>query len=209
MTTDKRFSDVITSEAELREILGEPSDLVKNMKRPTLDAFSKSFIAESPFLLLATSDAEGNIDVSPKGDPAGFVRVLDDSTLLIPDRVGNRRADTLTNMIKHPKVGLIFMVPGKRDTLRVNGSVQIVRDVNLRETMAMRGKAPNFVIAVTVEEVFFHCQKCILRSNLWDTEAEPEAASTIVKAAIDYNQLDMEPEKLQAMFDEEDKEHLY
>lgn len=209
MTTENRFSDVISSEAELRKILGEPSDFVKRMKQPAFDEFSRRFIEQSPFLLLSTSDAQGNLDVSPKGDPAGFVTILDDNTLLIPDRVGNRRADTLTNILKSPNVALLFLIPGKRDTLRVTGTARIIRDADLREKMAIKGKAPQFIIAVTAEEVFFHCQKCILRSNLWDAEAEPETVSTIVEAALHYNELDEPAEEFQKMMDAEDKEHLY
>ena len=135
---------------------------------PELDEYCRDHIARSPFLLIASSDFAGNMDVSPKGDPAGFVRVLDNRTLVIPDRPGNRRADTFTNVLQNPNVAMLFLVPGRRETLRVVGRAQIVRDQALRESMAANGKVPDLLLGVKISEVFFHCAKCIIRSNLWD-----------------------------------------
>src|SRR5258705_2818538 len=114
------------------------------------------------------------MDVSPKGDPPGFVQVLDDETLAIPDRPGNRRADTFSNVLQNPGVGLIFLIPGKLETLRVNGRARIVRDMALRERMAVQGKVPQIALVVTVEEAFIHCGKCMIRSQLWQPESWPD-----------------------------------
>jgi PPOX class probable FMN-dependent enzyme len=118
-------------------------------------------------MLIASADSNGNTDVSPKGDPIGFVKILDDKTLAIPDRLGNKRADTIENILTNPNVGLIFLIPGKTETLRVSGKAQVVRDKALLNSMAVKGKSPDFAIIVTVEEAFFHCSKCMIRSKLW------------------------------------------
>ncbi|MCF6194665.1 MAG: pyridoxamine 5'-phosphate oxidase family protein [Kangiellaceae bacterium] len=110
---------------------------------------------------LATADTNNNVDVSPKGDPSGFVKIIDKNTLVIPDKLGNHRADSIENILQNSKVGLIFMIPGKNETLRVSGTAIIVRDGDLRDSMAIKGKSPDFVIVVKVEEAFFHCSKCI------------------------------------------------
>src|SRR3954469_2074899 len=136
------FKDVITDPAQFRNLMGEPPPpcVAKTIRR--LDADCKAFIAKSPFVLIASSNARGEMDISPKGDAPGFVQVLDDDTLAIPDRPGNRRADTFTNVLQNPKIGLIFLIPGKTETLRVSGTAVIVRDVDVRESMAVRGKVP-------------------------------------------------------------------
>jgi len=121
-------------------------------------------------MILASTDAHGNVDVSPKGDPQGFVKIIDKQTLAIPDRPGNRRADSIENILQNPKVGLIFMIPGKTETLRVSGIASIVRDIDLRDSMAVRDRSPEFVIVVDVKEAFFHCSKCMIRSKLWQHE---------------------------------------
>ena len=169
MTTVK-FSDVITEEAELREIFGWPSERALNKQLERLDEHCRAIIAKSPFLLLGTSNAAGRCDVSPKGDYPGFVRVLDDSTIAIPDLPGNNRLDTLTNMLANPQVGLIFVIPGMNETLRINGTVRLVRDPELLQSMAFQGKLPKLAIVVDVEEIFTHCPKAFLRSKLWSVE---------------------------------------
>jgi PPOX class probable FMN-dependent enzyme len=126
------FADTVTTLEELREVIAPPSDLVTSKEVSELDEHCRNFIARSPFILIASTDGEGSIDISPKGDPAGFVRVLDDRTLAIPDRPGNHRADTFVNVIRHPFVGLIFLIPGTKNTLRVRGRATIVRDLELR-----------------------------------------------------------------------------
>lgn len=166
MTTTS-FADVITEESELREIFGWPKERALNKQMDRLDQHCRAIIAKSPFLLLGTSDASGRCDVSPKGDYPGFVRVLDDKTVAIPDLPGNNRLDTLINMINNPQVGLIFMIPGMNETLRINGKVRLIRDADLLESMAYEGKLPKLAIVVAVQEVFTHCPKAFLRSKLW------------------------------------------
>ena len=168
--TTVTFSEVITEEAELREIFGWPSERALNKQIDRLDKHCRAIIANSPFLLLGTSDATGRCDVSPKGDYPGFVRVLDDKTVAIPDLPGNNRLDTLTNMLNNPQVGLIFMIPGMNETLRINGKVRLIRDAALLESMAYQGKLPKLAIVVAVQEVFTHCPKAFLRSKLWSED---------------------------------------
>jgi PPOX class probable FMN-dependent enzyme len=162
------FRQVVTSVGELRTLLGEPGELVVKKVRPSLDEHCRAFIAHSPFLLLGTANAAGECDVSPKGDAPGFVRVIDDRTLVIPDRPGNRRIDCLGNIVANPHVGIIFLIPNVQDTLRVNGRACIVRDADLLASLAARGKVPPVAIGVEVEECFLHCPKAFVRSNLWE-----------------------------------------
>ena len=168
--TAVKFADVITDEAELREIFGWPSERAVNKQIDRLDKHCRAIIEKSPFLLLGTSDKTGRCDVSPKGDYPGFVRVLDDTTIAIPDLPGNNRLDTLLNILNNPQVGLIFMIPGMNETLRINGKVRLVRDAELLESMAYKGKLPKLAIVVDVQEVFTHCPKAFLRSKLWSEE---------------------------------------
>ena len=174
MVTTPRFQHVVSTEAELRAAIGEPKQMVKDKVIGALDAHCRQFIAKSPFLIVASSDAAGRQDVSPKGDAAGFVTVLDDHTFVIPERLGNKLAFTFRNILANPHVGVLFLVPGNGETLRVNGRAQIVRDPELMERMAVRGKAPQFGLVVTAEEVFLHCAKCIIRSDLWNPESWPD-----------------------------------
>lgn len=164
------FADVITEEAALREIFGWPSERALNKQIDRLDNHCRAIIEKSPFLLLGTSDTTGRCDVSPKGDYPGFVRVLDDRTIAIPDLPGNNRLDTLLNILINPQVGLIFMIPGMNETLRINGKVRLVRDAILLESMAYQGKLPKLAIVVDVQEVFTHCPKAFLRSKLWSED---------------------------------------
>ena len=164
------FSDVITEEGQLREIFGWPTERALNKQIDRLDHHCRAIIAKCPFLLLGTADATGRCDVSPKGDYPGFVRVPDNSTIAIPDLPGTNRLDTLTNMINNPQVGLIFMIPGMDETLRINGKVRLTRDADLLESMAYHGKLPKLAIVVDVQEVFTHCPKAFLRSKLWSDE---------------------------------------
>ena len=164
------FADVITEEDALREIFGWPSERALNKQIDRLDTHCRAIIEKSPFLLLGTSDTTGRCDVSPKGDFPGFVRVLDDRTIAIPDLPGNNRLDTLLNILNNPQVGLIFMIPGMNETLRINGKVRLVRDAKLLESMAYQGKLPKLAIVVDVQEVFTHCPKAFLRSKLWSED---------------------------------------
>lgn len=171
-----RFKDVVTSEDELRAIAGEiyPGAVTKVIDR--LDEDCRAFIRHAPFLLLGSASAELGVEVSPKGDPAGFVHIVDDRTLAIPDRPGNARMDTFRNVLRDPHVGMIFLVPGRKDTLRVGGRAQIVRDMDLRRLMAVDGKVPEMALVVEVDRAFFHCAKCVVRSGLWDQTKWPDTS---------------------------------
>jgi PPOX class probable FMN-dependent enzyme len=158
----------IRDEADLGSVLGLPTDLVQAKKRDRLDHLTRQFVERSPFVLLATSAPDGTCDVSPRGDPPGFVRVLDERTLLLPERPGNRLADSLRNVLRNAHVGLLFVIPGIGDTLRVNGRASLVSDEELLAASAVEGKAPRLGVLIQVEEVFTHCSKAFLRSSLWD-----------------------------------------
>lgn len=160
--------EIIEDIAEIRSLYGEPSERAVKKQLPRLEKHSRAFIALSPFLVIASADPKGRVDASPKGDAPGFVRVLDEETLLIPDRLGNNRVDTIGNLLACPGVGLIFFVPGLRETLRVNGRARITTDPSLLEPCAVNGKVPRSAILVTAEEVYFHCGKALIRSDLWN-----------------------------------------
>lgn len=164
------FSDTITSIEQLRDVISPPGQPALRKEISFIDEYSRELIAHSPFLLLGTSNANGKQDVSPKGDGPGFVKVLDDHTLIIPDRPGNHRADSLQNILENPHVGLLFIIPGVEWTLRVNGGATIVRDAQVREMCSVNGKTPGLAIAVHVEEAYLHCPKCFIRSGVWDTD---------------------------------------
>jgi hypothetical protein len=170
------FDRVVTTEQELREIVGEPSELALKKENPRLDAHCRDFIARAPFLLMSTSNAQGRCDVSPKGDQPGFVVVLDDTHLVIPDRPGNKRLDGMRNLVENPHVGLIFLIPGMEETLRVNGRAWIVRDEPVLARLEAMGKVPRLAIGVEVQECFLHCAKAFKRSGLWEPARWPDRA---------------------------------
>lgn len=169
-----RFKDVISTEEQLREVIGTPTGRAVDKVQTKLDQHCKALINHSPLVLIASVNAAGDMDISPKGDPAGFVRILDDNMLAVPDRTGNRRVDTFTNILQNPKVALFFLTPGYRETLRVTGTAQLVRDIDLRESMAVKGSVPELALVVSVADAFFHCAKCIIRSGLWQPEKWPD-----------------------------------
>jgi uncharacterized protein len=160
----------ITTAAELRALLGEPMGRAVTKERTRLLPIDRQWLAASPFCLIATADAAGNCDVSPKGDPAGFIKVLDDTRLAIPERPGNRRADGYLNILSNPHVGLITVVPGRGETLRVNGRARLVRDAPYFDDMIVKGHRPILAVEVDIEQVFFHCAKSFLRSHLWQPQ---------------------------------------
>jgi hypothetical protein len=162
--------DVIESVADIRGLYGAPNERAVRKQLPRLEKHSRAFIALSPFVVIASADGAGRVDASPKGDAPGFVRVIDDERLLIPDRLGNNRVDTIGNLLASPGVGLIFFVPGLRETLRVNGKARVTTDPALLEPCIVGGKAPRSGILVTAEEVYFHCGKALIRSDLWNPE---------------------------------------
>ena len=183
------FSDIITSVDALRQVMGTPSELVVRKQLDRLDAHARRFIALSPFLMVGTSGPDQTGDVSPRGDAPGFVLVLDDNTLLIPERPGNRRTDTLVNILHAGGVGLIFLIPGVEETLRVNGRASIVRDHALLARLQAQGKQPLLAIAVEVRECFFHCAKAFKRSGLWKPDSWPGSTGLASLAQIMMDQV--------------------
>ena len=158
------------NEAELREVLGEPTELVKAKIADRIHPVNRRFIELSPFVVVATARPDGGLDVSPRGDPPGFARVLDDRTLLLPDRPGNKLADSLTNLLEDDRIALLFFIPGIGETFRVNGRARIVDDPELLAASVVEGKAPKLGILVTVEEAYGQCPKALIRSDLWNPE---------------------------------------
>lgn len=167
----------ITSIAELEDLVGTPLPAVAAKARPVLHPIDLAWIERSPFCLVATSAADGTCDGSPKGDPPGFVQVFDANTLAVPERPGNRRVDGFRNVLSNPQVGLLFLVPGLADTLRVNGRARLVRDGPYFDAMAVRGRRPILVMDVEVEQVYFHCAKAFLRSQLWTARGPDDSPS--------------------------------
>ena len=186
------FKDIVASREELRALFGAPSERAVQKDRGRLDAHTRAFIARSPFVLIATAGAAGRCDVSPKGDAPGFVRVLDDQHLVIPDRPGNKRLDGMRNIVKNPHVGIIFLLPGNDFTLRVNGRACIVRDEEILSRLEVQGKRPKVAIGVEIEECFLHCAKAFKRSGLWDRERWPDVASLPSMAKILWEQIDLQ-----------------
>jgi PPOX class probable FMN-dependent enzyme len=164
--------DVVEDIETLREIYGPPNDRSLKKQLSRFDRHCRAFIARSPFLVIASSDPSGRCDASPKGDAPGFVQVIDDETLLIPDRLGNNRVDTIGNLLERPGVGLIFFVPGLNETLRVNGRARLITDPALLEPLAVNGKVPRSGILVAAEEIYFHCGKALIRSDLWNPDKQ-------------------------------------
>lgn len=183
------FDHVITNEQDLRAILGTPGVRSLLKERRTLDEHDRAFIAQSPFLLMATSGADGRCDVSPKGDAPGFVQVLDERRLVIPERPGNKRLDGMLNMMANPHVGLLFLVPGREETLRINGKAWMTRDPQLLERCVARGKVPLVAIGVEVEQCFLHCPKAFIRSRLWHQQAWPAADALPTMACVLFDQI--------------------
>jgi uncharacterized protein len=167
---------VIRDEAQLRELIGEPTEIVVSKITDRINHLTRRFIERSPFVCLATSAPDGRCDVSPRGDPAGFVRILDDRTLLLPDRPGNRIADSLRNILANPQVGLLFLLPGIGVTFRVNGRATLVTDEELLAASAVEGRTPKLGILIEVEEAYTQCPKALLRSDLWNPEKHVDKA---------------------------------
>jgi PPOX class probable FMN-dependent enzyme len=167
---------MIASESELRAIIGSPTELVSGKIADRLNELTRQFIDRSPFVCIATARPDGGLDVSPRGDPAGFVRILDDRTLLLPERPGNRLADTLTNLLADARIALLFLIPGVGDSFRVNGRAVVVQDEELLAGSAVDGKVPQLGILVSVEEAYTQCSKALIRSDLWNPERHVDRA---------------------------------
>jgi len=203
------------------EVMTSMEDVYADMRRPyvsqqskiidRIDPLVRAWIARSTFLTMATVDAAGRVDVSPKGDPAGFVKVLDDQTLAIPDRPGNHRYDSFQNIMETGRIGLVFLVPHRTEVVRVNGSAQVVRDKDVREMCQINGRVPDFAILTRVEEAFYHCGKAVIRSKLWHAEAyeKPPELPTYAEALIAHGQLDVDYEEMDAHLRNNEETRLY
>jgi PPOX class probable FMN-dependent enzyme len=181
---------VVETQAELREVVGEPTPLVAGKIANRLNHLTRQFVERSPFVCIATGRPDGGLDVSPRGDPPGFVRILDERTLLIPERPGNRIADTLSNLVADPRIALLFLVPGVGDTFRVNGTARLVTEPELLAPCEVDGKVPKLGILVSVEQAYTQCPKALVRSDLWNPEkhvdrSELPAMGEILRAVSD------------------------
>jgi uncharacterized protein len=202
---------VLRTEADLREFVGEPTKLVVKKVIDHIDAESRRFLEASPLFLLATSAEDGTCDVSPRGDPPGSVLVLDDHTLAFADRRGNRRLDSMRNIIQRPCVGMLFIVPGQRDTLRVNGTAQIVTEAPYLPRLTMRDVVPQLAIEVRVEELYLHCGKAFARSSLWDPSTWPERGTVPSAGQMARSQLGITipAEEIDAALQESERVNRY
>lgn len=197
MPDDAPADVTIRSEAALRTLFGTAEGLAVSKSLTRLDRHCRDFIARSPFLCIGTMGADGRADVSPRGDPPGFVQVIDDRTIAIPDRPGNNRLDTMTNIIANPSVGLLFLIPGFDDTLRINGKATIVHDPELLGRAVVNGKQPKVMIRVAVEEAFLHCAKAFRRSKLWDpaSRVDRKAMPSLARMILEQTAGDNRPEE--------------
>ena len=200
----------ITSEAELRDLLGTPAPAAVAKERRRLTDLDRQWLAASPLCLVATSAADGTCDVSPKGDPPGSTLVLDDATIALPERPGNRRADGFANILTNPHVGLVFLVPGRGDTLRINGRARLVRDAPFFDAMRVKGHRPLLALVVEVEQVFHHCSKAFLRSHLWQPETwAPDAVPSRARIAQRLERPDTSLEELERYYGPSYADGLY
>lgn len=205
-------SNRITDSTQLRTVLGPPNPGSVNKEMPRLDEVSRLFLSMSPILVISTSGSDGRADVSPRGDIPGFVKVLDERTIAIPDRPGNRRADTMSNILDNPgnSVGLLFLVPGVDEVMRASGRAVVSSDPHLCATMAANGKAPKLAVVIELEEVFFHCGKALKRAGLWDPAKQVERKRFPSYAEINHRRRPHEPlEKIEKFIADNYKNELY
>jgi len=198
---------VISSTEEIRSILGEVYYSQDTKCIDHIDAHCRAWIERAPLVVVASMSSSEQLDVAPKGDPAGSFKVLDEQTLAIPDRPGNNRADTLINIIENPRIGLMFVIPNRREVVRVSGSAQITTDPDLVESMTVNGKSPKLVILVHVEEAMFHCGKAFIRAKMWEPEKWQSVAGlpTYAQTLIDHGKLTIATEDLQKGIESNDK----
>jgi len=201
----------VTSLAELESFFApmHPSQVNKIVNR--IDAHLAAWIERTTFVALASADARGRMDVSPKGDPAGFIKTLDAHTLVIPDRIGNNRADTFRNVLENPRIGLMLVVPKRREVVRINGRAEIARDDFLLEQTTLNGHRPDLALVVRVEEAFFHCGKAMLRSGMWQPESwgSIDELPSYAQALKDHGEMAMPLEEIEARMDYNEKSRLY
>jgi hypothetical protein len=198
---------VISSTEEIRSILGEVYYSQDTKCIDHIDEHCRAWIERAPLAVVSSMSGSGQLDVAPKGDPAGSFKVLDEQTLAIPDRPGNNRADTLINIIQNPRIGLMFIIPNRREVVRVSGSAQITTDPDLVESMTVNGKSPKLIILVHVEEAMFHCGKALIRAKMWEPEKwqSVEGLPTYAQALIDHGKLTIATEDLQKGIESNDK----
>ena len=210
---DPKFA--VTDETSLRSLFHATHPLAALKCQGSLDKHAQAFIMRSPFLCIGTQALDGKVDVSPRGDPVGFVKILDENTLAIPDRPGNNRLDTLVNILANPSVGLLFIVPGFDDTLRVNGQASLVTDPEILESMSVDGRIPKLAIVVEVREVFLHCAKAFRRSHLWDPahfqnrSEMPSLSKIIMDQTIGAPDDEVEMRKLDDELEDDYKKSMY
>jgi hypothetical protein len=205
-------SDIVevSSAAELRTLIGEPQPRALLKERSVLHDLHREWLRHSPFCLIATSAADGSCDVSPKGDPPGFVYVIDEQWIAIPDRPGNKRLDGFHNILSNPHVGMVFMIPGRGDTLRINGRALIVRDAPFFDELMVEGHRPTLALVVHVEQVYFHCSKAFLRSKLWDPDSwRPEDVPSRAVIAKGIERPEESLEELERYYGEQYANGLY
>ena len=206
-----RQKTFVTSEADIRAVI--PGTIERQVRKVIdhIDEHVRVWIERSPFLTMATYSSTGAVDVSPKGDPAGFVKVLDAKTLAIPDRPGNHRFDSFLNILDTGRIGVMFLVPNRLEVVRVSGRATVVRDPDLRARMAVAGKVPDFAIVVHVEEAFYHCGKAVIRSGLWepDKAVSVEGLPTYGRALKDHGALDTPLEEVERLTEDNLKYRLY
>ncbi|SDT18399.1 pyridoxamine 5'-phosphate oxidase family protein [Microlunatus soli] len=204
MTTSVHEYTEITDADQLTEVIGEALPAVRNKERDRLDDLDVQWLAASPFCVVATSDAEGNVDASPKGDPAGqLAYVIDDRTIAIAERPGNRRADGYHNILSNPHVGLIFLIPGRGDTLRINGRARLVRDAPFFDAMIVKGHRPVLAVVVEIDTIFHHCAKAFLRSKLWQPDSwKLDAVPSRAELAKKLDKKDADLDELRTYYDE-------
>ena len=194
----------VSSVDALRAIVGHPNTYVANKVGSRLSAVQQHWLAHSPLGFVATTDSHGRVDVSPKGDPPGFVHVIDDTTIAIPERPGNKRVDGYLNVLQRPHVGMLFVIPGRGDTLRINGTARIMADASYFDAMTVAGKRPVLALEIDIEEVFFHCAKAFLRSDAWKPETwNPTAVPGVAQIAKTLRN-DMSADELERYYSEED-----
>ncbi len=207
------FTNMIETREQLRQVIPEPGPTsraaIKDIDH--IDDVCRQFIAASPFLVLSTRGSDGLMDMSPKGDPAGFVHVLDDKTLAIPDRLGNSRIDSFENLMTDPSVGLIFLIPGNGATLRVSGTASLTADPNLRARFEIDGKPPKLVLIVDIQHAFMHCSKCMVRSKMWKPEGWPDQSEvpTLAQAMVAHGKLKDTVQEMHDMIVSDEKTKLY
>ncbi|MEV0673483.1 pyridoxamine 5'-phosphate oxidase family protein [Mycobacterium sp. NPDC050441] len=193
----------VTSVDDLRDIVGHPTAAVANKVTARLSEAQQGWLKQSPLGFVATTDADGRVDVSPKGDPPGFVQIIDDTTIAIPERPGNRRVDGYLNILQRPHVGTVFVIPGRGDTLRINGTARILSDADYFDAMVVDGKRPILALEIAIDEVFFHCPKAFLRSAAWKPESwNPTAVPSVAQMAKAFKP-DQTQQELDAYYSED------